>query len=176
MALAFTSLTRVDILVYITALQRVAQTPTVLHVRRLNAIVRWTQRNRNKLEYLRMKCQQNLEGHSDAGFRREATEDGEEGRANHGCNYIRIGEAIDRLSRIGRLVDWSNRGIKQVTRSTFTSETLGVVAAADNGLVLTMMLSEIKHGPIPARELARLSTEAGLCFKLSICTDALNLI
>ena len=38
MAMAFTQLTRCDLVTYIFALQRVAQAPDILHVRRLNAI------------------------------------------------------------------------------------------------------------------------------------------
>ena len=49
MALAYTLQTRVDLCVYVNAPQRHAQTPTCLHVRRLNAVVRWAQRNRGKL-------------------------------------------------------------------------------------------------------------------------------
>ena len=87
MALAFTSLTRPDLAVYITALQRVAQKPQVLHIRRLNSIVRWAQGNPKKLEYFGMVCKNCLECHSDAGFRREVTDDGDEGREVEGGEF-----------------------------------------------------------------------------------------
>eukprot|EP00974_Lingulodinium_polyedra_P002380 222227-Lingulodinium_polyedra.AAC.1 len=44
-ALAYTLLTRVGLAVFIAALQRVAQAPLNLHVKRLNAVTRWAQRN-----------------------------------------------------------------------------------------------------------------------------------
>ena len=41
MALAYTLQTRLDLAVYVNALQRHAQAPKMLHVRRLNGVVRW---------------------------------------------------------------------------------------------------------------------------------------
>eukprot|EP00974_Lingulodinium_polyedra_P027851 2690512-Lingulodinium_polyedra.AAC.1 len=44
-ALAYTLLTHIDSAVCIAALQRVAQAPLNLRVKRLNAVTRWAQRN-----------------------------------------------------------------------------------------------------------------------------------
>ena len=70
MALAYALMTRVDLCVYVIALQRRTQAPTVGEVRRLNAIVRWAQKHPLHLTYLPMKCAGHLEVHSDSGFRK----------------------------------------------------------------------------------------------------------
>eukprot|EP00974_Lingulodinium_polyedra_P006499 618157-Lingulodinium_polyedra.AAC.1 len=44
-ALAYTLLTRIDIAVFVVALQRVAQAPLNAHVKRLNVVLRWAQRH-----------------------------------------------------------------------------------------------------------------------------------
>ena len=71
MALAYALQTRVDLGVYVVALQRIAHEPTFMHLRRLNALVRWSQKHPLQLKYSKMKCQQLLEVHSDAEFRKE---------------------------------------------------------------------------------------------------------
>eukprot|EP00974_Lingulodinium_polyedra_P027194 2623487-Lingulodinium_polyedra.AAC.1 len=44
-ALAYTLLIRIDLAVFIVALQRVVQAPLHFHVKRLNVVTRWAQRN-----------------------------------------------------------------------------------------------------------------------------------
>eukprot|EP00974_Lingulodinium_polyedra_P012439 1201204-Lingulodinium_polyedra.AAC.1 len=44
-ALAYTLLTRIDLAVFVVALQRVVQAPLNLHAKRLNVVARWAQRN-----------------------------------------------------------------------------------------------------------------------------------
>ena len=44
-AIAYATLTRVDILVFIVALQRHGHSPEVQHVRKLNRLMRWVQRH-----------------------------------------------------------------------------------------------------------------------------------
>ena len=51
MAVAYTLITRVDLCIYCVALQRVAAAPTNLHARRLNALVRWAQKNPLTIKY-----------------------------------------------------------------------------------------------------------------------------
>ncbi len=88
-AVAFVVLTRMDVAVFISALQRVAHSPTVLHLKRLNALVRWLQRNLKRLRYRRLP---NLNGgahlrmYSDAAFKRE----GDSGHSMRGSLYLLV--------------------------------------------------------------------------------------
>ena len=90
MALAYALMTRVDLCVYVIALQRRTQSPSVGEVRRLNAIVRWAQKHPLHLTYLPMQCAGHLEVHSDSGFRKEEKDDVDVGRAVRGANFMRL--------------------------------------------------------------------------------------
>ena len=162
MALAFSLLTRFDFGVYVIALQRHAQTPSILRIRRLNALVRWSQKHPLKLIYQRTHCLCILEVHSDSGFKKEEKEGAAQGRAMRGANFMHLGTlgarpADSRSGDVGveivpcHLLDWTSSRLKTVTRSTFTSETQAAVLATDSALALIMTLHEIKCGTLVPR-------------------------
>ena len=106
MALAFTLITRIDLHVYVVALQRHTSAPTAGHVRKLNTLVRWAQQNPLRIRYGPMKCAGRLEVHSDAAFRKEQKEGVDAGRALRGATFLRLGLTSDRpsLSHTGNSV------------------------------------------------------------------------
>ena len=81
-------LTRADILVFVSACQKVASKPKVIHVKRLNVIVRWVQRNPKRLTYRGMKSADDthLRIVSDAAFKKEE----EKGHSLRGAVYLRM--------------------------------------------------------------------------------------
>ena len=174
MALAYTLQTRVDLCVYVNALQRHAQTPTCLHVRRLNAIVRWAQRHPLTLRYSNMRLSNRLIIHSDAGFRKEEKDGHDTGRAVRGANYIRTGTSADGRP-VAHLLHWECGTIKTVTRSTFTSELQAAISAADNGLLLALQLHEVSQGAVTAAEGLRLREQGGMSIKTVLGIDAMSI-
>lgn len=136
MALAYALMTRVDLSVFVVALQRWAHKPLIIHIRRLNAVVRWAQRHPLALVYKRFKGQDHLEVHADAGFRKEQKDSIDVGRAVRGATFLRVAAA--KAMQVGttpcHLLDWSCGSIKNLTRSTFTSETHAVILAVDSGM------------------------------------------
>ena len=74
------------------------------------------------------------------------------------------------------LIDWHCGTIKQVTRSTFTSEGLACVAAVDQAVLLATTFHEIDHGPQSIRETQRLIEEAALAYAIEAYVDAMSLI
>ena len=69
-----------------------------------------------------MICQRKLEIHSDAGFRREVSEDGEvDGKSIRGINVFRLGQKVGKTI-LCHLIDVLVGAVKVVVRSTFTSE------------------------------------------------------
>ena len=80
-AVAYLLTTRLDIAVYVSALQRHAAKPLALHVKRLKALVRWLHRNPQPLVYRRLVGPLRLIGISDSAFKRED----ESGHAVRGC-------------------------------------------------------------------------------------------
>lgn len=74
-ALAYLSLTRIDVIVFIAALQRFNHSPKGIHAKRLNAVVRWVQRNVIDFKYRRFDRKDNaIIGISDAAFKKEDDE------------------------------------------------------------------------------------------------------
>ena len=109
-----------------------------------------------------MKCLRTLECDSDTGFRREIDDIGNtDGRAQRGANYMRAGRDESGQS-IVHLLDWTCGSVKQDVRSTFTSETHGVIMTVDRSIVLATALHEVIHGPVTQREAMRMTEEAGL--------------
>ena len=181
MALAYALQTRPDLAIYVNALQRYAQSPRIVHVKRLNALVRWAQKHPIKLTYRRIKCQCVLEMFSDAAFKREVDEnDIASGRASRGAVYMRTGTSTNNRSDpktiMVHLIDWHCGSIKQVTRSTFTSEGLACVAAVDQAITLATTLHEIELGPVNVTQTKQLVEEARLVFKIDGYVDAMSLI
>ena len=68
-ALAYATLTRVDVMVFIVALQRHGHAPEVQHVRKLNKLTRWVQRHPKKLAYRRFANAKPASGGSGADER-----------------------------------------------------------------------------------------------------------
>ena len=56
MALAYALVTRCDVSVYVVALQRIARSLTYGHIKKLNTIVRWTQKHPLRLVYGKLQC------------------------------------------------------------------------------------------------------------------------
>ena len=177
MALAYTLLTRLDLCVYVTALQRFAQKPQAQHVKRLNVLVRWAQRHPLRIVYKQMQCAKRILGESDAGFRKEQDEDGHlNGRSSRGVNYLRLGQRLNGSSIRVHLIDWMQGAIKQVTRSTFTSEAHGIIGTIDHGIVLKIMLHEIAEGPLPISTARAMSESDYGSVTLEVATDAYNVV
>ena len=90
-AVAYLYLTRIDVLVCIAACQRYAHKPLIIHVKRLNVILRWIQRNPKRLVYrafsaaLRERAS-HLRIVSDAAFKKEE----EKGHSLRGSIYLRV--------------------------------------------------------------------------------------
>ena len=178
MALAFSLQTRSDLCVYVVNLQRYAQKPKGIHVRRLNAIVRYAQANERKLTYWRLTGILILEVHTDAGFRKEVDETGHcDGKALRGANFI-LRQATLAMRNTVHLLDVTVGMLKQVTRSTFTSEGGALILAADQAIVLRHTLVEIKTGPQKlsmGNSSAMIQTTGGY-YPIVLVTDAYNIL
>ena len=70
-ALAYLMVTRIDLAVYVAALQRAAHAPTVAHAKRLNVLVRYVQRTPVDLAYRKLHGPVELLVISDSSFKRE---------------------------------------------------------------------------------------------------------
>ena len=191
MAVAYTLITRVDLCIYCVALQRVTAAPSNLHVRRLNALVRWAQRNPLAIKYCKMKCGMCLRTFTAAGFKREELTNGATvatGRAVRGAVYIRMASNSPVAGRaiapavpselFGHLIDWHCGSIKQVTRATFTSEALAAIAASDHSIMLAYTMEEILQGPrTPTQGIRRLENPINNgTYRIEVLLDAMSVL
>ena len=152
-AVAYALLTQHWLAVYVVALQRVTQEPRMIHIRRLNALVRKAQAVLARLVFKPMVCKRVIDCHSDSGF----SEEQEKGYGIRGANIIRFGQGPTPGNNtsapdVVHLLESVCRSHKHVTRSTFSRETLAAVAAADSMIPIAMTLHEVACGPISASQ------------------------
>ena len=125
-----------------------------------------------------MRCDRKLESDSDAAFRREGTEEAEggfSGRAVKGAVFVRWGTTRNGEKRV-HLLDWLQGQLKQVSRATFTSETLACINAVDQMIVLAILLHQLSNGAITLDEARRLTDGKGNHFETGINIDAMSVL
>ena len=169
-ALAYALTTQHWLAVYVVALQRVTQTPTVGDIRSLNILVRKAKEHSAHILFRAMKCDRLIDTHSDSSFKKEQ----EKGYGMRGANYMRRG--TDKSGqKVWHLLQSECKSHKLVTRSTFSSETLAAVGAADTLIMMLFTMHELQAGPTSTREARRLREEGGWCFKSILTVDAMSL-
>jgi len=175
-AIAYVYLTRVDILVFIAALQRFAHSPKIIHVKRLNAVVRWVQRNPKRLTYRSFSTiLSHLKVVSDAAFKKE--EDKDKGFGLRGSIYLRAPGNTDKcfvLAATVHCLEFMCKALRNVTRSTFSSELHAACDSVDLGILLQLLLHEISSGPVTAMDARELRTSGGYDVPMIMHIDALS--
>ena len=117
-ALAYALITQHWLAVYVVALQRQSKAPKVIHVRRLNALVRVAQKRPARILYRAMECCRILECHADSGFTKEQ----DSGYGIRGANFMRAGRE--------RGVQGVKCGISWTASAAATSSSRATVSAA----------------------------------------------
>ena len=125
-----------------------------------------------------MTCDRKLEADSDAAFRREGTEEAEggySGRAVKGAVFFRWGTRKDG-ERCVHLLDWLQGQLKQVSRTTFTSETLACINAVDQMILLAILLHQLANGAITLEEARKFTDGRGNSFETGVNIDAMSVL
>ena len=170
-AVAYTLMTQWWIAVYVIALQRETHKPKIIHLRRLNAIVRALQKKPAKIVYPSMECCKDVLAHSDSGFSKEQ----DKGYGIRGSNIMRKGRCRRTGETLYHLLDAVSRSHKRVTRSTFSAETLAAVACGDDLIPLLITFHEMDKGSISAQQARELRDNGGLAFSATLSVDAMSL-
>eukprot|EP00971_Amphidinium_carterae_P182427 3620375-Amphidinium_carterae.1 len=172
MTVAYLTVSRPDIAVYVAALQRTSHKRKVTEVRKLNAIIRWVKANPCQLVFKvppTPMC--SLLVMSDAGFAAEH----DSGRSHRGAVVLLAPktEFSVPFECTVHLLDWASSAQRRVTRSTYASELYAAVDAYDSSLLLRQCLLEVRTGNISASH-ARLEAEASVprLLPLVLCIDA----
>ena len=160
-ALAWLVLTMPAICIYVAALQRSTQAPTLKHVKDANRLLEWIRKNLKQLgvrfkrlaEPLRLVClsdsafkAQEFEGLVMRGcviFLASATPAGnsKDGTDSHCCKPWSTGTTVN-----VQLLDWYSKKHTRVVRSTYAAELLSLLDAVNQGHVLKLCLHEVICG------------------------------
>ena len=156
-AIAWCNMTRCDIIVYVVALQRHAHKPTIMHAKRLNAVVRYAQRNPRAIKYLPLTATPGRwrSGHSvspsasssrscsslriltvsDSSFKKED----DDGHAMKGV-FILLGAGSSGVRTTNvHILDYAARKQQHVTRSTFAAELFAACDGVDHAWLLSLI-------------------------------------
>ena len=181
-AIAFAILTRPDIAVFVTALQRHQQAPKVIHVKRLNAVVRWAQRNPKAIEFKPLDdlkrpagtvVPSHLRMYGDAAFKKEE----DDGHSMRGALFIRCPGNTQRdftISKAGHLVDYEAGRQRRVVRATFSAELLNGCDVQDRGFLVAQTFHEMITGESTADAARRLRDRGGYNIPKVLYLDALS--
>ena len=164
-------------MVFIVALQRHGHNPEVQHVRKLNKLLRWVQRNPKKIAYKRLATQEtHLRIISDAAFKKET----EKGHCLRGALYLRApgitteSFVATQKETIVHMLDWVCKNQRHVNRSTFSAELLSAGDAVDQGLLLSQVLHELEHGSMTAVEARGQRNTGSFSIPMVLYVDAMS--
>jgi len=173
MTIAYALMTRIDIAVYITALQRVAQKATVLHVKRLNTVVKYAQQNPRKLRFRCMPQPDVLLLISDASFKKEDSS----GHALRGFVALRAcsKDLCSGQKAPVHLLDYGSKQQRHVVRATFSAELYACTDTLDIGILQAVALDELLCGMSISVTDAKSAIERGPThIKIYIVVDAMS--
>ena len=168
-ALGWLSQARLDLSIYICALQRAAKAPRAEHAFRLNKVCKWARRKKCGLLYRKVKTPIRVVTVSDAAFRKEDAQ----GLAIRGAVTVSSQDS-DTPGGDFMVVEFYARKQKRVTRSTFSAELNALSDAHEFGRLITLTLSELTR-PLPsARALILLDEQGRLPIPHECVVDAKN--
>jgi hypothetical protein len=167
--LAWLVLTRLDICIYVQAMQRHAQAPRVSDVRKLNRLLRWVQRRPAGIVFHRHKGKMRISAVSDSAFR--SLEDNTTGLALRG--FVVLLTVISESHPGGKclILDYGTKKHKRVNRSTFAAELNAAVDTLDVAKIVQLTLEEILN-PSSMETIAKAANDGQLLLPLELCIDA----
>ena len=173
---AWTVLTATGALVYIQALQRHAQKPTIGHCKRINIVLRYLRRNESGLSYSKLTHPLKLVAFTDAAFR--ALPEESSGLALRGLAVLLVEASEGKLCGANgkcHLLDVLTRRIRRVVRSTFSAELNALVDALEGVLLLQVLLHQVFCGTDETAAEVCLRIEAGALYPpLDVAVDAMS--
>ena len=173
--IAWMVLTRVDIAVYVQALQRRAHSPRVKDCKRLNTVVRYVKRKKIGIKYGPLPPgDANLTVFSDAAFK--AIPDESSGLALRGCVILLCTSGPEELinpSGTCHMLEYVCRRQRRVVRSTYSAELNGLVDSVEVTRLVRILFHQILHGTDQESfDMARAQDEGKLRPHIKAATDA----
>ena len=163
--LAWLSQTRLDVCIYVQALQRAAQKPVVANLIRLNCVVKWVRRKPSTLLYIKLEGPLKIASISDAAFRREDLT----GLAMRGAVVALCERHADQPGGRLQIIDFYSRRQRRIVRSTFGAELNSMVDAFETAKLLAFTMAELLDPTMTITSL-RMLEETG---KFPICIESI---
>ena len=163
-AMAWTSMSRPEAVVFISYLQRHLKHPTYQHLKDANRTLKWMKKKPCVIKYSRTDGTFVIKGISDSAFKAEVPQ----------CLALRgamigLGSAKDDVLN---LLDFWCRRHTRVTRSTFAAELHNLVSTADKCMMLAGFLQEVLYGTLSATELAKRAEQGLFDIPIYLFVDA----
>lgn len=169
-ALSWLTQTRLDICVYVVALQRAAKSPRAEHGLRLNRVAKWARRKDSALVFCILANPVRIVAISDSAFRKEDVL----GLAIRGAIIALVDSLFgaDELGGAVHVLEFYSRKQRRVTRSTFSAELNALSDAIDIGRLIALTFSELLR-PFPqASSLVKLEEQGQFVLQLQAVVDA----
>ena len=171
-SLAWLVQTRMDVAVYIQALQRNAKKPTVAHMMRLCCVIRWCKRKPVFIRYCFLETDWfKVLVCNDAAFRREDST----GLAMRGSIIAWSEDRGTDPSCLCNIIDFFSRKQRRVVRSTFGAETNAAADGLEVGRLVCYTLAEIVIPNCTAQGLVNMDESGALPFCMQLVTDCKSL-
>ena len=148
---AWTTQTRMDIIVYVSALQRKLQSPVVEDLLKLNRLVRYIKQNPLKLVYHKITGPLKLMAITDSAYRGE---DQDHLAVRSGLIVLISAKGPVVGNNPIQILEYISKKQSRVCRSTFTAELYSALDMVGLGLNICMMVNEITNGVQSAAHMA----------------------
>ena len=172
---------------FVSALQRVASKPQIIHCKRLNAVVRYAQRTPKKLLYRTLEGSNTVDQgnlvagqappthlrlYSDAAFKKEE----DDGHSVRGALFVRCAgtdvACMQTKEAYGHLIDTVAKKQRNVVRATFSAELRGAGDTLDKAFILAQTMHEIATGENSSTRARHLHQHGGYAVPMCLYIDA----
>ena len=171
-AAAWMLLTRMDVGVYISALQRVSHKPAAIHLRRLNRVIRYMHRNPRRLEYRALRPPVVLIGIGDSAFKMPDEQD-----ANPLVmrGYVWALASHQDANFELQVLEYTSSRQNHVCRGVWSAELHNQCDMADMGLLLSAYFEELRFGELGSEELRNRKVSGKYAMQLHLFTDSYSI-
>ena len=168
-ALSWLSQTRMDIAIYVQALQRNAKAPLVEHLLRLNKVCKWVKRKPSSIRYGQLIGPVKTLAIADSAFRKEDRT----GLAMRGAVIALAEQKAEQPGGRIHAIEYYSRKQRRITRSTYSAELHSLIDAIETAKLVTHAMTEIMTPhPLSPSQLVVMEETGNLIFDIEACIDA----
>ena len=154
------------------ALQRVSHKPLAVHLRRLNRVIRYMQKNPRRLEYRALRPPVFLIGIGDSAFKVPDEADASP-LVMRGYVWALASHHDSKYNL--QVLEYVSSRQNHVCRGVWSAELHNQCDMADMGLILSSFFEEIRYGKIGCEELRKRKVEGTYAMEVHMYTDSFSI-